>query len=289
MSFRPYLCAAALVGAASPYAGAYGALTHLITDFSEFDGLAATANGMILANEYSNSVSPLGFGSGAGGLLSAPVNSHADLPILFNLNQASGTVTVGLRANGGTVRTSIILLLNTKPGGRTAGSGPGLVAFNDPTDPTTQALSRLQGALPSGTSTLPGVGQFAADFAITANSSGFGLFKLPDESHSTFTQIGTYTGSFNSLTGIGEVQFPAALFEFPTSVLSLEFTVVIADALGLYNESIPAQPFNNSPNPGATPTDIPHFAAVHPYIPAPSSAAALALSFLAIGRRRRTP
>jgi hypothetical protein len=257
-------------------ANASAAIGTFHTDYSAYDRAFVTTDGVINPGEYINDPLTMSSATGAGGVLAAPGR------LLFNIQQ--DTFSVGFAPGAPHAQTLVILLSSGGPG-RTRGSGPGITTIDDQTDAARRALSTLRGAYPSHN--LAGLNAFRADFAITMNADGVGLFAFPDDQHATFTQIGSYTGVRNPTTGVTEGTFPITPFGF---FGAMGFTALYAGDSFLSNESIPAQPFNGGPNPGAQtggPVDIPNFNLLGIFIPSPSLLALATLAMPLLARRRR--
>ncbi len=253
----------------------------------ELYGLSSNPDGVVHDNEYGSDPFT-GYGTGAGSLLSRPIQSPVDRQILFNLRPSESTFSIALRAGASLGDKAVIVLLNTREGGRSAGSGLGITSINDSTDATRRAMSMLQGTYPTGNDSEGNA--FLVDFAITFNSGGVGIFAFPDDAGSMFTQIGGYGDAMDASSGVGEGQWNSlSLYSSIGEVFSrpVSFAVVIADDSGLCNESVPEQPFNAGPNPGHTTTAIPNFAQIGIFIPAPSGALLLVGAACVTARRCR--
>lgn len=279
MRTRTVLSAAALLLIGSM---ARGELIDYLVCVGEFNNLAATPDGVIHDSEYGSDPFP-GFGTGVGGILRTSGSQYSDRRLLFNLRPSLGTLSVAIRGGASIGDRTVIVLLDTRTGGRTAGSGPGITPLNDTTDAARSALSALQGNYPTG-----GPFGFAADFAITFNADGAGLFAFPDNGSGMFTQIGAYSGVVNTATGTGEGQWSDSLLS-PGGVLhTIGFVALVSGPSGMSNESSPLQPFNTMDNPGFVTTDIPNFNMIGVFIPAPASALMVLSGLLAWRPRQRT-
>lgn len=275
-----------LMAAAACSASAQADMVGMPVDLSSFNNLVATADGVIHDNEY-GSIPFQGFGNGAGGLLQVSDFSNAARKVLFNMRPENNTFSVGLRVGASLGNKTVILLMDTKPGGRTAASGPGIVPISDSTDAARRALSRLDGTYPTGINIATSQ-PFGVDYAITFNSAGVGLFAFPDNTGSTFAQVGSYGGVLNATTGIAEAQWAGNLLTEGDFLGAFGFVALVADDSGLFNESMPQQPFNSGSAVAPSGTAIPNFNGMAVFIPAPTSAALLLALSGGLLRRRRS-
>ncbi len=270
-------CVLALVVLSGMASAARADISAFAVEYDQFDHNRTVADGVLAPNDYQwNSQYFQGSGSGAGGVLGG-----ANARLYFSVSDQG--IVLGFQPGAALNGTLVVLVDAGAGGGRSAGSGSGLATLNDSADPARSAISSLRGHFPTTNAF-----DDRYEYAVTFNTDGAAAWAMPGDSGSTVAPLGTYAGGTGVGTLFREALIPIANPGWNSIGGFALFAAYIGSNGYIYNETLPAQPFSSSPNPGTGSTiDFTNAALVAEFIPAPATSAAFLIALL-VSRRRRS-